>query len=309
MHNSDRTLASSLLSEIKPIYRFLWVNLRMIGIPSVLVFLLALAYLHTSQDAYTTSLKVIPQDARFEEAGAFSNVAPLIGVDISTSPSARNFELFLSGLTSLEVANHLANNQKLLKQMFPNQWDSDSKSWIEPENTLISFKKFLKFVLAIYNPTWAPPDALDVQNYLSENIDITKNRGEFIVTISHEHKDPDFSIALLAEIVDSVNTNLREKQILQLGRQIEYLKLRSAEETDAALKRAFFDILLAKEKEIALVMGQLNFAADSFGQPIKTLFPTSPQPKVLLLVAIVFGAILGLLLALIREQIKQSRTH
>jgi hypothetical protein len=212
--------------------------------------------------------------------------------------SAPPFRYFLDGIASAGVAELLAADQPLMRQMFPAEWDAVTRRWREPESWRRSLRDGVFLVFGLPTAPWVAPNAARVREYLAVGILVRTSVKSPLVTISHSHPDKVFAATLLARAAAAADDELRSAARLRSDGNIKYLtgQLRSARSVE--MRENVVAALADEERGAMLSAVPLPFAAETFSAPHIGRWPSSPRPVPLLIAALVVGVLLGASLAL-----------
>jgi uncharacterized protein involved in exopolysaccharide biosynthesis len=280
---------------------------RVLFLTPVVLILCAIIYLHVTDPEYAVALKVTPTaSATSTLPSGLSGLAGLTGLSIPNANETIDFELYLEGLQSRETSAAVTEDSELLKQLFPEQWDSEAQEWAEPSGLLISTSALLKAIFGVSDGTWRPPAAPQVNEFLNEELRIARDRNGPVVTIMIEHSRPEVAQALLSVLHETVDSALRQKELDRTSSYVAYLKDQLANISVTDYRQALHDILAEQEKRRMVASSNLPFAAEPFGRPTVSVRPTSPRPVLTVFSSLLFGILLGIVAALSLHQFRRQ---
>lgn len=270
--------------------------------PLVLV-VCAVIYLHLTEPEYSVTLKVTPTASATSTLPAgISGLAGLTGLSLPNSDETIDFELYLEGLQSRETSAAVTENVDLLQKLFPDEWSEEGNEWAEPTGPLRSLSTIIKAVFGVPNPDWQPPNAEKVNEFLNEELRIIRDRTGPVVTIMMEHNRPEIAQALLIVLHEAVDSALRQKELDRTSSYVAYLQEQLASVSVTEYRQSLHDILAEQEKRRMVASSNLPFAAEPFGQPTISVRPTSPRPVLAIFSSLLFGTLLGVIVALSMHQ-------
>lgn len=271
---------------------------------TALSIILALVYLHVATYHYAVTLQVTPASGSGERSSLTSklgSLASVAGVSLPMNQSEEPFELYLNGLTSRVVAEKLTRNDEIMRRVFASEWDESQQRWIEPSGFATTLKNTIQRVVGVPKPKWSPPDAARLHQYLAKNIDIAKSKENSIVEISFLTPDPDFGIVLINAISSEMDLMLRNRAALRSSAYIEHLQQQLQNVNVADYRAALLAVLAEQEKVRMLASSKLPFAAEPFGEPVPSRNPVSPNPILILALALMGGVSIGVILSIFRQ--------
>jgi hypothetical protein len=278
-------------------------QIRFVGLIVLAVILAAVLYLHFAVYKYTVTLSVVAvgDTSQSSTGGSFGSLAGLAGLALPASQSEREFSLYLDGLQSREASVRLvAARPDLLRRIFDREWDPAQKVWRSPG---VGFHPLaiLSFLLGAPWKDWEAPSPARLQRFLQKQLTIVRSREQPVVTVSIEMADPELGQDLLWSLHKSVDDYLRQRAIERASGFINYLNAKLKTTIVEEYRAALVQMLSDQEKKKMVASSNVAFAAESFGKPVSTDEPTSPRPLIVLLLAFVFGGILGVGGAVIRD--------
>jgi uncharacterized protein involved in exopolysaccharide biosynthesis len=273
---------------------FFWSARWAILIGSVLGLSLSLLFIRSATYQYTATLMVTPtktETARLP--GNISGLAAIAGLSLPGGGSANDFNLYVVGLHSREVAARLARDRKIMQTLFASQYDIRSGQWFRPNGFIASFSSAVKLTLQVPGAFWRPPDAADLQKFFENNIKIMTDRKTNITTISIDYKDPEFAIKLILDLHEETDAVLRRQALARADDSIVYLEKQLLRVQLAEHRQALAEMLGEQEKARMLASSDAPYSAQPFGTAFASSSPTSPKPLIVLVIGIVGGAIVG----------------
>ena len=293
------------LSDITAVLRQ---HARLLLLVPVAVLILAIIYLHLSEPKYAVTLKVTPTSSSQSALPiGLTGLADLTGLAIPASNETVDFELYLEGLRARETAEAVTRDQELLRQLFSDEWNEAAGEWVEPGGLLRGLAGIAKAIVGVPRREWHPPNAETVNEFLDDELRIVRDRTGPVVTIMLEHGRPEVAQALLAVVHQTVDSALRQKELDRTGAYVAYLREQLANVSVTEYRQALHDILAEQEKRRMVASSNLPFAAEPFGAPTVSVRPTSPRPVITLVSAILFGVLLGIIIALALHQVRRQR--
>jgi uncharacterized protein involved in exopolysaccharide biosynthesis len=137
------------------------------------------------------------------------------------------------------------------------------------------------------------------ERFRGQVLELVENKKTGLVEISVVWPDPVYGAGMLTALVESVNERLRERQIRELQRSIDYLKTQLAAATNVEVRQAISKVLESRLSEASLVGTREDFALKFVARPAITPRGefASPRPVRVLILATTVGLILGLLVS------------
>lgn len=272
---------------------------------ATLGFVLAVTILHVTTPKYTVAYKITPtstgNNGLSSGFGGLGGLAAAAGVSIGQGKSgATPFELYVDILTSRAIAVRLADDPKIMRTAFADQWDQSASAWREPSGIGQSIVKTGKMILGYPQRRWQPPGAADLQRYLERNlvIQLPGTRDPPITTISMEHRDPGFARHLMAQLDSNADTLVRREALDRATKYSAYLANRLPTATIAEVRSYLADALADQEKAVMTASSDASYAAQVVQPAASSLRPTTPNYPLVVVLGLLAGLFVGGVVAL-----------
>lgn len=277
---------------------------------------LSVLYLGMATYRYTATLIVTPVKSEMTQLpGNISGLAAIAGINLPGGGGANDFNLYILGLQSRQVASELAKNVEIMHRVFHSQYDPVSGQWRRPVGVIAIFSSAGKSALGIPGAEWRPPGSGELQKFLETNVKVVTDRKSNITNISVDYKDPQFAVELITDLHDETDAVLRRQALERADQAIGYLERQLSRVQLAEHREALAAMLSEQEKARMLASSTAPYAAQPFGAAVVSSRPTSPQPVIVLLAGVLGGAVFGLLAMMtwrvgqsVRQEIK-AKSH
>lgn len=285
--------------DVFQIAREIWARRDVFFATIMVMFVLAAITLHFVPKRYTVSLSVVPVTQNSSQlGGGLGTLAKLGGLNVGDMGNGSQFRLFISGLTSRDVADKIAGDQNLMRRLFPEQWSQKDNNWKESQSLRHVIATFVKQAVGIPVEPWSPPSGEDVQNLLAERLEVDEDPKSPAVALRMQSAHPAVTLDLMRELVQVVDAQLRARALDRANDYIAYLRQQINQETVNEYKAALTEQLAMQEQTRMMASAHVSFAAQLFSRPAISKMPSAPKSIPLLILALLFGAGLGGLLAI-----------
>lgn len=260
----------------------------------------AILFLQVAERRYRSVLAVTPVSGSASLPSGLGNLASIAGIRAPGSDAEGRFDLFLEGLTTQETAERLVRaNPELLPAMFPGEWDASTRQWRQPTGVVPGLVRSVKGLLGM-NTGYEAPGQARVQRWLENTLTVSNERERRLTIISIETADVQFGRDLLAALHHVGDDLLRARSVERANDYVAYLTGKLSEVSVADYRQALVEALADQEKMRMMANSNLPFAAEPFGPPSTPDKPSSPNPPVLLAIAILLGLVIGTFVVLLR---------
>jgi uncharacterized protein involved in exopolysaccharide biosynthesis len=297
------TVSQRRVVDISLLARIIWQRRSLFASTAGAVVGLMVLYLHLTPVKFTVFTQVAPVvNSQNPISGSLGGLAKLAGVDVNAAnPGAMQFRLFISALTARDTANLLARDQDLMKALFPKQWSSSENRWRQPPSLTRPVTRTIKAILGFPSRPWHPPDGSDVQQYLSDHLEIYEDPKGPVVTLRIDSDEPQVSRRLLQQLVGTVDQLLRQRALKRATDYVRYLSRELNIETVAEYRQTLMAHLAEQEQTLMMANAGVSFSMQIFNQPAVPANPSAPKALVLLITAMVLGMGFGGAMCLLAE--------
>lgn len=264
----------------------LWKS-RWLGVAFVLIFLgLGSLYLHNATYTYTAELMLTPTERN--TPSNLSSLSSLVGVNLGNDEGS-GFAMYEEAMKSYVVAERLSRDPRIMHTVFEGTWDQRSERWREPQSLISTAISAVKGMLGAPRYAWQPPNAQDLQEFISTSVIARADKIKSVTTLSFNHKNRQFSVYFLNKLNHEADNFLRQKSLIRSTLYIEYIRRRLEEVNINDYRQSLLDQLRFYEKMRMMASSNVSFAADAFGEAQASQRPTYPKPSVILLISMAFG--------------------
>ena len=271
----------------------------------VLALLVTAAALKLQSPLYTATMIVAPAptdlSAASQLASELERFASLATLAQSPAKLERvsDLERYVQLFGSTTLAARLQAEDGLLQIVFADDWDAEAQAWRRPEGLKATLEHA---VLGFFGfPSWTEPDIATLAEWLSGRVNVTRLGGSAMLRLRMEHPRPEFASSVVAMVHEAADQQLREDALARIGAQIELAERERAAATSPTRRQALEDMLSAQYQVQALLQVDQPYAAQIMVPVTASATPTSPNPLLILVLAAMVGAILGVFVIFLRD--------
>ncbi|OWJ64991.1 hypothetical protein BWR60_21725 [Inquilinus limosus] len=210
---------------------------------------------------------------------------------------------YLYVITTPSFAKRLMEKHGFEKLIFESRWRGNH--WIAPPGFINEFSSGLKELFG-YQP-WAPPDEIDVANFLANNLLMEPDNDSGFVKISFDNRDRNLAVSALNIITMEGDAYLKEVNEGLYLSQLDFVTKKIAETSNLevinALRAYLVNVVLSK----TLLSDSDSYAIRTWGGVSVTSLPTKPQVPVTILLGFVLGPLLALSLIFFGRWMRPGR--
>lgn len=288
------------------LWRGLWLVLAVI----VLAVLVAALALKLRDPVYTATMMVAPAQTDLGAASQlalelehYANLAALAQIPAKLE-TVSDLERYVQLFGSTALAARLQAEHGLLQRALADLWDAERQVWRQPQGGLAAFQAA---VLGFFGfPAWTEPDVGHLAEWLASQITISRLGGGALLRLRIEHAKPEFAVAVLEMVHGAADDLLREEALGRVGGQIAQVEGELATAATPTRRQALEEVLVGQYQAQALLRADQPYAAQVVVPAKASAGPTSANPLLILALAAVVGAILGVFLVFLRDALRSA---
>ena len=293
---------------IPGLVRTLWRGLWLVVAVIVLAVLATAFVLKLEAPVYTATMVVAPAQADLSAASQlasqleqFASLATLAQTPAKIE-QVSELERYVQLFRSPALASRLQAEHHLLQTVFADQWESERQTWRTPSGVVAAVKGA---VLGFFGyPAWTPPNETHLAEWLAYEVNVNRLGGSSLLRIQLSHWRPHFASSVIEWMHQTADQMLREEALARIGAQIAQAESELASATTPTRRTALEEVLVGQYQAQALLRAGQPYAAQIVVPAVASAAPTSANPLVVLALAAVTGAIIGVFLVFLRDALR-----
>lgn len=274
------------------LWRIVWQSRWLIATVTVLTAILALVYAFTAKERYTAEALLIPAAPDSSQGGLPGQLGGLAGLASSLagiSLGGADSTEPLAVLRSRGFTQDFIEEHNLLTVLFADKWDTTKRAWKSPDQA-----------------RW--PDIHDAVKYFDEDVRrIKEDKKSGLVTVTVEWTDRKVAAEWANLLVKDLNDRMRQRSLTEAEANLEYLKEQLGSAHVVTLQQSIGRLLETELQKVMLAKGKEEFAFRVVDSATAPKWRSSPKRMQVLVLATLFGVILGVFVAFLRNAARESR--
>jgi uncharacterized protein involved in exopolysaccharide biosynthesis len=290
--------------DVLQLVRVIWKRRGVfLSVIAIFVFLMIVC-LHLLPKSYTVTAEIAPVVSSNQQvSGGLSALASLGGVNLSDlSGGGGQFRLFVSGLNSRDVADLLAQDQSLMRELFPEEWSGKDHGWREPSGMIRSVVRGMAGLVGYPVRMWKPPGGERLYDLLNDDLEISDNPKNPVIALRMQSIKPEVTMEFMGKLIQAVDLLLRKRALTRANDYIAYLNTQLENVTVTDYRAALINRLSEQQQIRMMASANVSFAAQVFSAPYSSTKPTAPKSILLLLFSIILGIFTGGAAAIVAER-------
>jgi hypothetical protein len=291
--------------SLKEILTLMWAGKFLILICIILSIATASYYLRGTERKYSVTYKLKPvmeSNKGVSNLSQYSAVASFAGLDIPQEIN-EELEIFKELFLSVEVAERLFVDQKLVKELYSAEWNNEKNQYIEPpRGFLYKLIRFTDRTLAgSERRFYQEPTPRRLSNLIKSLILIGEDQDTGFLELVGMHSNPELMLSLIIKASNTADKIMRERYIKVSKDPLKYYKDKITTARSREHREALALLIGQEERKLMLASYGAYFIAEPFLRPVISMYPTSPNTKLTLFIAFILGFIISNLIIFLRN--------
>ncbi|MBE0365091.1 hypothetical protein PULV_a3404 [Pseudoalteromonas ulvae UL12] len=269
----------------------------------------AVVYSLQLPNIYKSSVLLSPQESQDSGlsglAGQFGGLASVAGINLAggNNDTAMHIEI----IKSKDFLYDFFNKHNIAPLLFAvKEWDKNTEQLIFDE---LRYDGQLH-VWQINNEKNESfePSQYDVYERFLKLLSIFQNKTTGLVTIEFEHQSPSVAKNILDLIVADINELMRQTEINDKQKSIEFLGMQLTKTSIAEMKNVFYSIIEEQTKLMLLAEVRKDFVFKVIDSPIVEERKSSPNRAIICIASLLFGGLISCLVCLVLHFYRSFKT-
>jgi LPS O-antigen subunit length determinant protein (WzzB/FepE family) len=296
--------------DLKDLFLTLWHGKFYIILLSVGSVFFASFYLQTAERKYSVeyNLKPVGETKNNQGLSSFNRLASFSGIQLPTR-SNNDFNIFKELLTSTEVSEIIFENEKITKDIFRNEWNESLNDYSNlPVNKIQVLIGNIKSLLTgNKEANYIPPNPKRLAIYISKNIQIIEDEKTGLLSIKSETSKPELILSIIIKATEAGDKIMRQNYIDFSVEPLAFYKQKIRTARSREHREALAELISREEQKLMFASRGKYFIAEPYINPSISLYPTSPNPKIILGLSLLLGFIIGVAFILLRHSIMKDK--
>nr|WP_297347965.1 Wzz/FepE/Etk N-terminal domain-containing protein [uncultured Glaciecola sp.] len=289
--------------DLKELCSALWAGKITIILTTVVASIIAVAIALSMPNIYRAEALLSPvggDDGGMNGlASKFGGFASLAGVSLGGGA----FNKTPMGIEVLKsrtfFADFVDKYPVMVDLMASNGWDSNTnKVLIDTETYNVDSQAWVREAKA---PRKSEPSVQEAHKAFSSLLSVSQDKESSFITIAIEHYSPHVAKQWVDWLVQDINNTIRNQDVQQAQRSIDYL-LNQIEQTKLAeLQMGFFELIQSQTETIMLANASPEYLFKTLDPAVVPELKAGPKRALICVLGAMLGGMLGLLIVLVRH--------
>jgi len=232
-------------------------------------------------------------------AGSLGGLASLAGVNLGGGPSDKT-TIAIEVLKSREFISKFVERHDLLVPLMA------AKGWGRGEDKLIIDKDIYdernkKWTREAKPPRGVEPSLLEAYKQFIKLLNVSKDEKTGLVRLSIEHYSPFLAKAWVDMLILDVNEEIKQRDVLEANKSIEYLSDQLKKMSIADMKAIFYELIEEQTKTVMFAEVRDEYVFKTIDGAVAPELKSSPNKPLVCVLGTLLGGFLALLVVLVRH--------
>ena len=296
--------------DLKDLFFTLWRGKIYLILFSLISVFLGSFYLQFAEKKYTVEYKLKPvgetkNSSSFPSLGGLASIA---GIQLPTS-SSNDFIIFKKLITAPEVSEIIFENKKIIKEIFRSEWDEALNNYSRPPKSKIQIfvSDAKKLITGNIDVNYLPPNPRRLAIFIDKNIQIGEDKDTGFLKFTSETSKPELMLSLMIEATKASDKIMRQRYVDFSIEPLNFYKEKLRTARSREHREALAELIGKEEEKLMFASKGKHFIAEPYMNPTISLYPTAPEPTLILALSLILGLFLGAVFVLMRHAIKKDR--
>lgn len=231
-------------------------------------------------------------------AGQLGGLASLAGISIGSASGGDKVAVSMAVLKSRKFINEFVERHNILPELMAvKMWDSSSNQLFFDEKLYSADGGWIREVKP---PKVPKPSEWEAFEVFTEILEVTQDKETGFVTVAVEHQSPVISQLWVSLLVKDLNRVMKEKDVSEAQRSIEFLKEQLIGVALADMRTVFYQLIEEQTKTIMLAEVREEYVFSTIDPPVVPEQRVKPKRAIIAVIGVLLGGMLSLALVLIR---------
>ncbi|MFT6992183.1 MAG: hypothetical protein ACJASL_004181 [Paraglaciecola sp.] len=289
--------------DLKELFSALWAGKITIILTTFVASVIAVAIALSMPNIYRAEALLSPVSTDGGSmnglANKFGGLASLAGVSLGGG----GFDKTTMGIEVLKsrtfFADFVDKHSVMVDLMASNGWDlNNNKILIDTEIYDVDSQVWVREAKA---PRKSEPSFQEAHKEFSKLLSVSQDKESSLITIAIEHYSPYVAKQWVDWLVQDINNTIRNQEVRQAQRSIDYL-LNQIEQTRLAeLQMGFFELIQSQTETIMLANASPEYLFKTLDPAVVPELKAGPKRALICVLGAMLGGMLGVLIVLVRH--------
>ena len=232
--------------------------------------------------------------------GQYAGIANLAGISLPSGADTGRSAVALQLMKSANFVGDFAYDRNILPDLFAiDSWDEVSRTIAYDHNIYDGERKV--WTREVSAPLSAKPSRLEAFELFAASLEIEKDPQTGFVSLRISSRSPEVSAKWLRWLIQDVNDYLRDDDIEEARRAIQFLNHQLSETSVSELRMMLFDLIQRQTEAMMIAEVTDEYALKVIDGPVEPYRHTFPKRALIVALGGLLSSLVGVVIVLIRK--------
>ena len=295
--------------DLKELFLVLWAGKWVIAGITALGGAIAVVVALSLPNIYTSSALLAPAESSNGGMSAlmkqYGGLASLAGVSLPGGGDSSKAALAMELMKSRAFLGEFIERHDILPElMAAESWDA-ATGGLRFDDSLYDVESGA-WVRDVDPPKQPKPSSQEAHEAFIDVLSVSEGKDTGFVTVSVEHLSPITAQTWVTWLVDDINQAVRDQDVAEANRSIDYLKDQAATTALAELQSVFFELIQSQTETVMLAQVRPEYVFKTIDPAVVPEQKSKPNRALICVLGTLLGGMLGVLVVLVRHYALKS---
>ena len=290
--------------DLKELFLVLWAGRWIIAGATALGGAIAVVVALSLPNIYTSSALLAPAESSgggmSELMKQYGGLASLAGVSLPGGGDSSKAALAMELMKSRAFLGEFIERHDILPElMAAESWD-ETTGEVRFDDDLYDVESGT-WVRDVDPPKQSKPSLQEAHEAFIEILGVSEEKDTGFVTVSVEHLSPMIAQQWVTWLVDDINQAVRDQDVAEANRSIDYLKEQVATTALAELQSVFFELIQSQTETVMLAQVRPEYVFKTIDPAVVPEEKSKPKRALICVLGALLSGMLGVLVVLVRH--------
>jgi uncharacterized protein involved in exopolysaccharide biosynthesis len=233
-------------------------------------------------------------------AGQLGGLASLAGINLGSAGGDNKVAVAMKVLQSRKFISGFIDRHELLPELMAvEKWDRSSGEVIYDRTVYLPEED--RWVRNVEPPKVPEPSAWEAYEQFKNVLMVSEDKETGFVTIAVEHQSPVIAQKWVDYLVQDVNRVMKEKDVEEAQRSIDFLQKKLDEVVLADMRTVFYQLIEEQTKTIMLAEVRDEYVFSTIDPPVIPEEKAKPKRALICILGVMLGGMLAVIIVFIRH--------
>jgi LPS O-antigen subunit length determinant protein (WzzB/FepE family) len=290
--------------DLKELFMVLWAGKWLVMGVTAIAAIVSVVVALMLPNIYTSSALLAPAESASGGMSSlmkqYGGLASLAGVSLPGGGDGSKAGLAKELMKSRAFLAEFVQRRDILPDLMATKaWDASANA-IEYDAELYDVKGKV-WVRDVDPPKQAEPSMQEAYKAFTDILSVSEDKETAFVTVSIEHQSPYVAQQWVSWLVDDINQAVKDQDVAEAKRSIEYLKEQVSNTSLAELQTMFFELIQSQTETIMLAEVRPEYVFKTIDPAVVPEEKSKPKRALICVLGTMLGGMLGVLIVLVRH--------